>query len=131
VRRRGLSPALCSTTRASSAAPTRTAGRRAWAAAWAAASRCRRSPTAACRARGRAATTPAPPPGCPTPATPSSTPSPGQRRRASRRRPIWRRSRPPTTRQTADRWTAPASWPMTTTVTRPSTPATAWALLRP
>ncbi len=87
-------------------------------------------PPAQCQARGRAATTPAPLPGCPTPPTPNSTPSPG-RRRASQHLPIQLFSRLEITPETAACWTAPPSWLMTTTDIPPSIPATAWALLHP
>lgn len=87
-------------------------------------------PPVQCQAQGQVATTPARLPGCPMPPTPSSTPSPG-RHRASKHLPIQRFNHLEITPGTAAFWTAQPSWPMTTTDTPPSIPATAWALLRP
>ncbi|XP_061653915.1 kin of IRRE-like protein 1b isoform X2 [Phyllopteryx taeniolatus] len=84
------------------------------------------SPPAECRAPGPAAMTRAPLPACPTLPTPSSAPSPVQPP-PSRRRLIC----PGTTRGNVDCWTAPHSWPTTTTGTPRSTTAIAWPLHRP
>lgn len=88
------------------------------------------SPPAQCQAPGQAATTPVHLPGCPMPPTPSSTPLRG-RHRASRHLPIQHFSHQEITLETVACWTAQHSWPMTTTDTPPSIPATAWALPHP
>lgn len=87
-------------------------------------------PPVQCQVQGQAATIPAPLPGCPMPPMPSSTPSLGQRR-ARKHLPIQLFNHLEITPGTAACWTTQPSWLMTTTDTPPSTPATAWALLRP
>lgn len=87
-------------------------------------------PPVQCQAQGQVATTPARLPGCPMPPTPSSTPSPGCRR-ASKHLQIQLFNLLEITLETAVCWTAQPSWPMTTTDTPLSIPATAWALLLP